>query len=62
MDKRKIENTLHKIILSVLFVFINWLIINNLIVDVSILRYVFIEGIILVSMKCYILLISKLKL
>lgn len=62
MDKKKIENTLHKIILSCLFMIVNWLIISKLIVDVSFFRYIFAEVIILLSMKGYILLIAKLKL
>jgi hypothetical protein len=62
MNKKKIENTLHKIILSCLFMILNWLIISNLIVDVSFFRYIFAEVIILLSMKGYILLIAKLKL
>jgi hypothetical protein len=59
MDKQKIFKIIHRFILSCIFLFFNWFIINKLIIDVSFIRYCFIEALILLSMKLYLVTVYK---
>ena len=54
------EKFFHSFILGVLFSFINWLIIDKLIVSVSIYKYILIELVLVISIKLF--KFTKLKL
>ena len=57
------EKIFHSFIISVLFSLLNWFIIKNLIIDVTIIEYIFIEIVLVVSIKLFkssIIIIYKL--
>jgi hypothetical protein len=54
------QKILHSIFLGILFSIINWLLIDNLIINLSIYKYVFIEIVLVISIKLY--KFTKLKL
>lgn len=57
-----VEKVIHKLGISLLFTIVNWVIVDNFIVDISFLRYLFIELLLVVSMKFSIFTTRKLKL
>ena len=56
------EKFFHSFFLGVLFSFFNWIIINNLIINLSIFNYIAIEFVLVVSIKLYKFTKLKLKL
>lgn len=56
------EKTINKLIISLLFTIMNWIIINNFIVEIIYWKYLFIEILLVVSMKLSIFTTRKLKL
>lgn len=56
------EKVIHKLFLSLVFTIINWIVIDQLIVEISFIKYIFVEVLLLVSMKFYIFTTRKLKL
>jgi len=47
------EKVMHSLLLGLLFSFLNWMIINNLIINLSIFQYIFIELTLVVSIKLF---------
>jgi hypothetical protein len=56
------EKIFHSFIISVLFSLLNWFIIKNLIIDVTVVQYIFIEIVLVVSIKLFKFTKLKLKL
>jgi len=56
------EKIFHSFIISVLFSLLNWFIIKNLIIDVTIIEYIFIEIVLVLSIKLFKFTKLKLKL
>lgn len=56
------EKIIHGILLSSLFSVLNWLIIDKFIINLSIYKYIFIELILVISIKFYTFTKLKLKL
>jgi hypothetical protein len=56
------EKFFHSFFLGVLFSIINWIIIDNFIINVSILRYIFIELTLVISIKLFKFTTLKLNL
>jgi hypothetical protein len=56
------EKGIHRLIISLLFSLVTWVIIDNLIVEVSAVRYIFIELTVVLCMKFSIFTIQKLRL
>lgn len=50
----------HKLLLSCIFSLGNWLLINTLLVDISIIKYIIVELIVLISLKCFIFTARKI--
>lgn len=57
-----VEKVIHKLFLSLVFTIINWIVIDQLIVEITFIKYIFVEVLLLVSMKFYIFTTRKLKL
>lgn len=57
-----LEKAVHSLLLSILFSIVNWLVIKNLIIEVSFIKYFFMELIFVLSLKLYIFTKSKLDL
>jgi hypothetical protein len=56
------EKIIHTLILSLMFSIISWLVVDNLIIDISFLKYFLIEIILIISLKFYKFTIQKFKL
>jgi hypothetical protein len=56
------EKMIHTLILSLMFSIISWLVVDNLIIDISFLKYFLIEIILIISLKFYKFTIQKFKL
>ena len=54
------EKIIHSFFISILFSTLNWLIIDNLILNISITKYIFIEIVLVISIKLF--KFTKLKL
>lgn len=54
------EKIFHSFVISILFSLINWFLIKNLIIDVTITQYIFIEIVLIISIKLF--KFTKLKL
>ena len=59
---RFIERNIHRLVVSILFSLLNWVVVKNLIIELPFWKYFIIELLLLVSMKFYIFTIQKLKL
>lgn len=57
-----IEKTIHTLILSAIFSIICWFVVDNLIINISFLKYFLIEIILIISLKFYKFTIRKFKL
>jgi hypothetical protein len=57
-----LEKVIHKLFISIMFSITNWIIIDNFIVEISLIKYIFVEILLLVSMKFYIFTTRKLNL
>jgi hypothetical protein len=57
-----LEKVIHKLFLSLVFTIINWIVIDHFIVEISFIKYIFVEVLLLVSMKFYIFTTRKLNL
>jgi len=57
-----VEKILHKLLISIVFSIINWFVIDYFIVEISIIRYFFVEVLLLISMKFYIFTTRKFNL
>jgi hypothetical protein len=53
------SNWIHRIILSIIFSVVNWFIISNLWIEMSLFEYIIIELFIVISLKVYIFVCSK---
>jgi len=56
------EKMIHTLVLSLMFSIISWLVVDNLIIDISFLKYFLIEIILIISLKFYKFTIQKFKL
>ena len=56
------EKVIHTLILSLMFSIISWLVVDNLVIDISFLKYFLIEIILIISLKFYKFTIQKFKL
>lgn len=56
------EKIIHTLILSLMFSIISWLVVDNLIIDISFLKYFLIEIVLIISLKFYKFTIQKFKL
>lgn len=56
------EKMLHSFIISVIFSFINWMIIDKFIIPLTLGKYIFIEIILVISIKLFTFVKLKLKL
>jgi hypothetical protein len=57
-----LEKVIHKLFLSLVFTIINWIVIDHFIVELSFIKYIFVEVLLLFSMKFYIFTTRKLNL
>jgi len=55
------EKQIHKILLAFLFTLMNWTIVNNIIVEVDLIRWIFIEIILGFSIKLFNFTLTKLQ-
>jgi hypothetical protein len=53
-------NLLHRMILGCLFTVVNWLIVKEFVVDLTLINWIFIEIILAVSFKLYIFTVTKI--
>lgn len=58
----KTEKAVHRLMISLGFSLLNWIIIDNLLVEISLWKYIFIELLLVFSMKFSIFTIRKLRL
>ena len=58
----KAEKIIHGLLISIVFSLFNWIVIDYLIVDIPVYKYVFVELLLVASMKFYIFTIQKFKL
>jgi hypothetical protein len=56
------EKIIHSLILGFLFSFINWILVDKFIINLSFWKYFFIEIILVISLKLYTFIKLKLKL
>jgi len=56
------EKIIHTLILSLMFSIISWLVVDNLIIDISFLKYFLVEIVLIISLKFYKFTIQKFKL
>jgi hypothetical protein len=56
------EKIMHSLILGCLFTFINWILVDRFIINLSFWKYVFIEIILVISLKLYTFVKLKLGL
>jgi len=54
------EKVIHSLLLGCLFTFTNWFLVNKFIIEISFWKYIFIEIILVISLKLY--TFTKLKL
>jgi hypothetical protein len=57
-----IEKTIHHALIAILFSIINWIIIDNFIINISFWKYFIIELLLVSSLKIFKFTIQKLKL
>jgi len=55
------EKQIHKILLAFLFTLMNWTIVNNIIVEVDLIRWIFIEILLGFSIKLFNFTLTKLQ-
>lgn len=58
----KFERVIHKLLISLVFSVLNWIVVDWLIVELPFWKYIIIELFLVVSMKFYIFTTRKLKL
>jgi hypothetical protein len=58
----ELEKFITRTLLAILFTLLNWLVISHYIVEISLLRYFFVELILVISYKFYTFTISKYNL
>jgi hypothetical protein len=56
------EKIVHSLLISILFSTLNWLIIDNFILNLSVTKYIFIEIVLIISIKLFKFTKLKLKL
>jgi hypothetical protein len=56
------QKIIHSFIISILFSIANWFVVKNLIIDVTIIEYIFIEIVLVISIKLFKFTKLKLKL
>lgn len=56
------EKAIHRLLISIVFTLFNWMIVDWLIVDISVWRYLIIEVFLVISMKFYIFTTRKMNL
>lgn len=58
----RMEKGIHRLFISLVFSLLNWIIIDNLIVELSVGKYIIVEIILVISMKFSIFTIRKFNL
>ena len=57
-----VEKVVHKLLISIVFTVLNWIVVDFLIVDISFWRYLIIELFLVISLKFYTFTTRKLDL
>lgn len=55
------KKKIHAIIIAAIFTFFNWLIINNLVLEITLIQWIFVEIFLGFSLKLYNFIITKIQ-